>query len=280
MLSVVPRVTYRLLLVPLLALLALPLPAAADGLDEILERGSLRIGTALFVPWAARDAQGGLTGFEVEVARQLAADMGVEAQIETMSFEQLVPALEEGAIDLIAAGLSVTPNRARRIAYSDPYATSGITMVVNRELGQGMTSLEAFDSPEVRIAAVRETTAADLVRSVFPNADIFLLTNEEEVQTAVLTRRVLAAVASDPLPELLELGHPDKVTVPLAEPLVRTAEAFGVRRGEQDLLNFLNSWIVFRTLDGWLPERRGYWFGTLAWQAELPPEARLIPQAQ
>jgi polar amino acid transport system substrate-binding protein len=268
-------------LLPLVALLLAPLtlmspPAAADSLDEILERGTLRVGTALFVPWAVRDSGGKLTGFEAEVARQLAADLGVEPQIETMSFEQLIPALEDGAIDLIAAGLSVTPGRARQVAYSDPYATSGINLVVNRELGGGLKSLAAFDKPEVRIAAVRETTAADLARSVFPNADLFLLTNEEEVQTAVLTRRVLAAVASDPLPELLRLGHPDKVVVPLSEPLVRTAEAFGVRRGEQGLLNFLNSWIVFRTLDGWLPERREYWFGTLAWQAELPPESRII----
>ncbi|WP_375594068.1 transporter substrate-binding domain-containing protein [Algihabitans albus] len=260
--------------------ICLAVPAGANDLDDILERGTLRVGTALFSPWAMRNQDGALIGFEAEVAAKLAADMGVELETAVMSFDQLVPALEEGAIDIVASGLSITPRRARRISFSAPYATSGINMLVNRDLGEAFASLSDFDDPGVRIAVVRDTTASDLARSIFPEAEIFLLANEEEVAIAVLTERVLAAVAATPFPELQSLAQPDKVFVPFDQPLVTTGEGFGLRRGAHDLKSYLDSWIVFRSLDGWFRERRSYWFGTLAWQADLPPEDRITLQGQ
>jgi polar amino acid transport system substrate-binding protein len=272
-----------LLILPLVWLLAATpaaMPAAAATLDEILERGTLRVGMALTTPWAMRDADGALIGFEADVAAQLARDLGVELQAETMAFDELIPALEEGAIDLIASGLSVTPRRALRLAYSRPYATSGISILINRELADGVAKLSDLNDPNARIAVVRDTTAADLARSQFPDAEIFLLATEEEVGTAVLTGRVLAAVAATPFPELRELAHPDKLLEPVDEPLVQTAEAFGFAHGAPKLENALNAWIVFRTLDGWLAERRNFWFGTLAWQDQLPPGERIVTPGQ
>lgn len=258
----------------------LAVPAAANDLDDILERGNLRVGTALFAPWAMRAETGALIGFEADVAAQLAADMGVELETEVMAFDQLIPALQDGAIDVIAAGLSITPRRALLVSFSQPYATSGINMLVNSELGQSLESLSDFDDPGVRIAVVRDTAASDVARSVFPQAEIFLLANEEEVATAVQTKRVLAAVAATPFPELQRLAQPERVFVPFDQPLVTTGEGFGLSRDAHDLKSYLDSWIVFRSLDGWLGERRAYWFGTLAWQSELPQEERIIRESQ
>ncbi|WP_119167677.1 transporter substrate-binding domain-containing protein [Algihabitans albus] len=255
-------------------------PAAANDLDDVLERGTLRVGTALFSPWAMRAEDGALIGFEAEVAAKLAQDMGVELETAVMAFDQLIPALEEGAIDMIAAGLSITPRRALVISFSQPYATSGINMLVNRELGETLGNLSDFNDPSARIAVVRDTAASDVARSLFPEAEIFLLANEEEVATAVLTKRVLAAVATTPFPELRRLAQPNRVFVPFEQPLVTTGEGFGLSRGAYDLKAYLDSWIVFRSLDGWLGDRRDYWFGTLAWQSQLPPEERITRESQ
>ena len=92
--------------------------AAARDLQEVLNTGTLRVGVTLYAPWAARGADGELVGFEVDVARQLAADMGVEAQIFPYDLDRLVPALESGEIDLIAAGLTITPERALHVNFS------------------------------------------------------------------------------------------------------------------------------------------------------------------
>ena len=84
----------RLLLAILLATFAFGGEAAARDLQEVLKTGTLRVGVTLFAPWAARGANGELIGFEVDVARQLAADMGVKEQIFPYDVDRLIPALE------------------------------------------------------------------------------------------------------------------------------------------------------------------------------------------
>ena len=84
--------------------------AAARDLQQVLNTGTLRVGIVLYAPWAVRAANGELAGFEVDVARQLAADMGVKADVLPYEFSKLIPALESGEIDIIAAGLAITPS--------------------------------------------------------------------------------------------------------------------------------------------------------------------------
>src|SRR5262245_64482109 len=106
--------------------------AGARTLQEVLNTGTLRVGVTMFAPWAARGADGDFIGFEVDVARQLAADMGVKAQLFSYDVDRLVPALESGDIDIIAAGLTITPERALHVNFSDPYTESGIGLATHR----------------------------------------------------------------------------------------------------------------------------------------------------
>ena len=69
-------------------------PTQAQGLiEEIAQRGQLRVGLSTFVPWAMRDKAGELIGFEVDVARKLAEDMGVEVEFVPTAWGGIVPAL-------------------------------------------------------------------------------------------------------------------------------------------------------------------------------------------
>src|SRR5512134_4092502 len=93
-------------------------PIGARDLQEVRNTGSLRVGITLFPPWATRAGNGELIGFEVDVAKQLAADMGVKAELLAYDVERLVPALEAGEIDLIAAGFTITPERDLHVNFS------------------------------------------------------------------------------------------------------------------------------------------------------------------
>jgi polar amino acid transport system substrate-binding protein len=68
----------------------------------------------------------------------------------------------------------------------------------------------------------------------------------------------------------LALRHPDTIDVPVAAPLVAQSEGLAVARGEQELLNFLNTWVTARQTDKWLPTTRDYWFESMTWA--LNPE--------
>src|SRR6056297_3732374 len=170
--SMISKLRITALLVAVLALLLSAGPAAARSLDEIREAGVLRVGTSLFTPWAIRAGEGQLIGFEADVARKLAADMGVEPELKVYPWKELVDALEAGEIDMIAAGMSVTPARALRVWFSDAYHESGVTLATNTAKTADVARLEDLNDPRYRIGVVKGTVAEDLARRVFGEAKI------------------------------------------------------------------------------------------------------------
>ena len=64
-------------------------------LDDILDKRTLRVGVAEFVPWTIKTKSGELIGFEIDVARKIASDMGVKPLLTVYDFEKLIPALQQ-----------------------------------------------------------------------------------------------------------------------------------------------------------------------------------------
>jgi len=107
---------------------------AGSLLDSIQKAGEIRVGVSIMPPWVMADKGGKLIGFEIDIARQLAKDIGVKAVFKQYQWKQMIPALQKGEIDIIASGLSITPQRALKINYSMPYASSGYSLVTNLSL--------------------------------------------------------------------------------------------------------------------------------------------------
>ena len=98
---------HLLLATAALAAPALIRPATAAGsmIDEVKSRGVLRAGCATFVPWAMRDKQGALIGYEIDVASRLAADLGVKYEPMPTAWDGIIPALLAGNFDIIIGGI-------------------------------------------------------------------------------------------------------------------------------------------------------------------------------
>lgn len=259
----------RALALTLIIVLTASAPAGARGLEEIRDDGTLRVGVSLFAPWTMRTEKGELIGFEVDVARKIAADMGVEAELAVYPWDKLVGALESGAIDLIAAGMSVTPARALRVWFSDPYHEGGIMLATNTEKTARVGTLEDLDDPAYRIGVITGTVAEDLARRVFDEAKIEAFDEDAEASAALVAGRIDAYLESYPGPQFLALENPGRVDVPLDRPLLSTRSAFAVGRGNADLIFFLNAWITAREADTWLPSTEAYWFGSLRWRGRI-----------
>jgi polar amino acid transport system substrate-binding protein len=253
----------------LAAIAALILPAAAvwadDALEDILERGSLKVGVSLFVPWTMRSESGNLFGSEIDVADKLAADMGVKPDYRVYDWDDIIPALEKGEIDVIIAGMAITPGRALRVNFSRPSSESGVSIATNTEMTRNVRGLDQLNSQDIVIATVGETLAADLAATLFDNADLRLFKTAEEAEAAVLDDIAHAYVAAPVETNYLALRNPGKVDLPLSKPLLTSTAAFAVRRGEQELLNFLNAWVTARSADKWLDATYSYWFESLDW---------------
>lgn len=253
------------LFVTALSVLAISSVSAAT-LQQVLSRGDLRVGVTLATPWAIRDDSGEMTGFEVDVARRLAADMEVSVQFLRYEYGELIRALESGEIDLIAAGLTITPDRARHVNFSRPYAIGGIGIATNLETTADIERLEQLNSAEYSIAVMADSAAEDLATRILPRANLEAYRLESDASNALVTGEVDVYLEQEPVPNYLALEFPNQVDVPVNRPLLETRSAFAVTKGDPDFVFFLNAWIEAREADTWLPTTHEYWFKSLQWR--------------
>jgi polar amino acid transport system substrate-binding protein len=237
-----------------------------DILHIILDKGEINVGVSYLPPWVMKNKQGELIGFEIDIAKQLAEDMGVKVNFKEYQWQKMIPALKNGEIDIIASGLSITPKRALEIDFSNPYASSGYSLVSNLKLTKDFANIKDLNNEKVYITAVKGTVSADLARKIFPKAKLDLRETAKDATSAVVNGSVHAFVSSSPVPEFVSLKHPDKVDLPLKNPLLTTKEAFAVKQHNQEMVHFLNSWIIAHKADKWIDSSHQYWFNTLKWQ--------------
>jgi len=256
----------------------LPMATAAEGtrsqalpgtLAHVIETGALRVGVSLFPPWTIKQRDGQLVGFEIDVAKQLAKDLGVKPEFQVYEWEKIMPALLKRDIDIISAGLVITPQRALKFNFSQPYDSSGIGLVTNIALTQSFNGLHDLNRSEVMIVAVTGSISEDVAHRVFPNANLKTVTTSQEAIQAVVKGKVHAYIEHEPITTFIVLDNPETVDEPLSKPLLETREGFAVNKGDPDFTNFLNAWIISHEADAWLSSAHKYWFEGVEWRKDL-----------
>jgi polar amino acid transport system substrate-binding protein len=237
--------------------------------EQVIQRGVLRVGMSTFVPWAMKDKTGKLIGFEIDVATRLAKDMGVKVEFVPTKWSGIIPALLTGKFDVIIGGMGVLPSRNLKVNFTDPYDYTGMSMVASKKMAAGMTSLEDYNKPGVVIAARLGSTAVTATKKYLPKAEIRMFDDEAQAYQEVINGRVHAVVGSAPTPAFQAIKHPDKLFMPFKGTFTREPIGFAVRKGDVDTLNFFNNWIGYVAAEGWLKERKSYWFETRDWESQI-----------
>jgi len=123
-----------------------------DTLATVRKRGALRVGVAITEPMVMHNAAGELIGFSIDVAHQLAKDMGVSVEFVETSWSQIIPDLLDKHFDLIISGLWVTPTRALVINYSNATACEGIYLFASKATSAQLKTHQDFNQPAVKLA--------------------------------------------------------------------------------------------------------------------------------
>jgi polar amino acid transport system substrate-binding protein len=234
--------------------------ALAETLPGIKERGSLRIGVSMFAPWTIEDEDGELAGFEIEVGRRVAQAMGVDPEFKVYIWDEIIDGLEQDDIDIIAAGMSITPFRALRVDFSDPCSEAGFTIVANKNaVTRVVENVKSLDVDEYVVAIVDATLSGQAAPLFFDSAEIRAFPEPESAEAAVLSGRAQIYLTSAPEATILVSEYPDQLVMPLAEPLAGAPGGFAVRRGNETLLGFLNDWIRETEVQQWLDTTYEYW---------------------
>lgn len=241
----------------------------APTMARIERTGVLRVGIAINAPWVMHDKQGQPMGYSIEVAERFAKAMGWKLQLVETSWAKLLAGLRSNDYDVVISGVSVTPQRARFVQFSDPVGEFDVDVVVNRSALQSGGLAELGKLPQAKVGALAGTVSADFARSGVPAAQFVEFDDENTAIGALREGKIAAYVAEAPLPLALARTYPEQLRMPDGAPLARTAHALALRVDDAGLLRVLNAWITFERSSGWLQARSAYWFDGTEWGSRL-----------
>lgn len=218
-------------------------PAAqADQLDTIREKGKLQVAIDLGnPPYAMRDAQFQPTGSEVETAKLLAKDMGVEIEFLTVPTSGRIPFLVSGKADLAVSTLSITKERLEVVDFSTPYAETAIVVAAPKESNVKSYADLAGTSVAVTRGTVNDTNLTEKTADV-SGVQIVRFEDDPTSSAAVTSGQMAVYATSRPLLTELIKANPK---LDLEEKFVAQAYPLGIamRRNEPKLKEWIDVWV-------------------------------------
>jgi polar amino acid transport system substrate-binding protein len=238
---------------------------SANTLAAIQKRGVLRVGVAINAPWVMRDKDGQWVGLEVDFVRQLAKDMRWKIDFVPTKWATAIDDLSSGQFDILASGLSVTPQRALRLKYSRDYGDFTLGLVVNRK-SLGKDDLVALETGgQHRIGVLSGTLTEASAKAWFGKSEVVEISDESQALQDVRSGKLDGLLAEQPLPDASAQSYPDQLRTLDVSKLGKTSHAFAVRRNDQDLLDVINAWLVDERASGFIADREDFWIHSTGW---------------
>lgn len=196
-------------------------------------------------------AQDRYAGIEIDFAGRLAAALGRPLEIVPVPWDEQIPSLLAGRTDVIMSGMSITPDRAARVAFGAPYLTTSLQAVVRREDAERWPTPEALLRTSPRIGVKRGTTGEALVRQRRPDEDIVLYRQSRDAITELANHRIDVYVSDAPVIHAAVTRYaPTLVAYPRVVGEQSLAWAF--RPGDADLRGAANAVLQRWRADGTL----------------------------
>jgi polar amino acid transport system substrate-binding protein len=218
-----------------------------------------------YPPFEMTDPQGRPTGVSVRLAKALGKHLGRDVMIENVAFDGLIPALKTGKIDCIISSLTATPERARAIAFSEPYLKTGLALLVGTQSPvQSAADLDVAG----RTIAVKKGTTGHQYAATLKQARVLVLDKESAAVMEVAQGKADAFLYDSLSVFRNQRRHPD-TTRAILRPFREETWAIGLRPGDEELRRQINGFLeAFRAGGGF--ERLGDEF--------LPEEKRAFKE--
>ncbi|MEY8713136.1 amino acid ABC transporter substrate-binding protein [Mangrovibacter phragmitis] len=229
-----------------------------SALKTVLQRGTLRVGDCLsFAPFGFYDKQGNPDGYDVDLAKALAKQMGVKLEVVNTTSANRIPNLQTNKVDVVFCNFTRNLERAKEISFTQPYVVASEAMLVRKNSGIH----SAQDMGGKTIATVKGSTNGDEVRNLGINVKIqeydssqaaILAVKQGQADAMIEDNNFLAYQASlDPT-----LTVTNEALVPLEY------NAFGVKQGDQVWVNYLNEFLFEINASGENSKLYQKWFGS------------------
>lgn len=237
-------------------------PAAAD-LPEILSGGTIKIAVPEnFPPFGSLGASGEHEGYDVDVARLIAEGLGVELELVPVTSKQRIPFLETERVDLVISSMGANPERAKSIWFSNAYAPffSGAFAAAD------MAISSPADLGGKKVGLTGGTLEdLELTRMAPESAEIIRFGDNAATLAAYASGQVDVLVTGNTVAAGFSKKNPDRNME--TKFIIKESPAFiGVKKGNFDLLQWVNVFILHKKLGGELNAFSEKWLGQ-----KLPP---------
>jgi polar amino acid transport system substrate-binding protein len=226
------RIAKSLLIASLLAVGVL-----AAGQAQAQER-TLKIATeGAYPPFNAKDASGELTGFDVDIAKALCAEMKAKCEIVAQDWDGIIPGLEAKKYDAIAASMSITDERKEKVDFTNPYYSNHLRIVTKK--GSGITGTDTLEGKTV--GAQRATVAATWAEDKLGRRSTVKLYDTQTAAYSDLEAGRLQALVTDVYPAYDWLK--DKADYEFVGDKIDIDDKIGiaVRKGDKELQEAMNA---------------------------------------
>lgn len=200
------------------------------------KKGEIIMGTnAEFEPFEYRES-GKIVGFDVDIATEIAKDLGKELVIEDMAFNSLISALASGKCNFIAAGMSIDEDRKVNVDFSDPYFNASQMIIV--KTGNNTIKTEA-DLKGKKVGVQEGTTGDDLVSDIKDVAEVCKFKGGPDAVLDLINNKIDAVVIDNAPAKALVKLNSDKIKL-IEKPLSVEEYAIAVKKGNKELLDSIN----------------------------------------
>jgi polar amino acid transport system substrate-binding protein len=241
-------------------------------LKKIQERNELRVGmTAKQPPFAIKTQEGKIIGYEAELAEMLANAMGVNLKIVEIPFTDLLNSLEDGKVDMVMSGMTMTIKRNMKTIFVGPHLLSGKSILFRSDFFSNTDEPQDLNNKNVNIVALKGSNSEIFVKKEIPNAVLTLALDYEEGIKMLEENKVQIMLADYPICAYTALIHPEKGLYTIDQPL--TIEPIGVALpvDAAHFQNLVENFIGVLSLDGTLAEMQSYWFDSGEWIDQVKP---------
>jgi len=249
-----------LMVLPVAALAGEAGPQMQDTLNAVIKKGEVIVGTFdFFPPWGFRDAQNNIVGMDVDIAKELASDDVLKVKLTLVpvpTTQDRINFLLSGKIDVAISNFTATLPRSKAITFTDPYVIDGIGVIFRKELKIG----DWKDLNGKRVAVTTGSTGEILVKKQAPQAKLLQFDQASTALLAVQQNKADAQI-EDYTYTVYHAGRDPKKSLDfIKQPLAFQPYCFGVRKFDQEWLNYMNFFIYRLHQSGKMKELYKKWF--------------------
>jgi cystine transport system substrate-binding protein len=223
---------------------------AGDQLDTIKKNGTLKVGLeGTYPPFSFVDADGKLTGFEVEFSEALAKELGVKVQLQATPWAGILAALESKRLDVVINQVTISDERKKKYDFSTPYTISGIQALVQKKDADKFKT--ASDLKDHKIGVGLGTNYEQWLKENVPGAIVKTYDDDPTKYQDLRVGRI-DAILVDRLAALELVGKTKDTLAVSGEPFSRQEAGIALRKGEPELLAAIDKAIDKLRADGTL----------------------------